>query len=28
MAGEYEDHTTWFRVTLWNRQAESHSSIV
>jgi single-strand DNA-binding protein len=20
--GEYEDHTTWFRVTLWNRQAE------
>lgn len=21
-AGEYEDHTTWFRVTLWNRQAE------
>jgi single-strand DNA-binding protein len=22
VAGEYEDHTTWFRVTLWNRQAE------
>jgi single-strand DNA-binding protein len=20
--GEYEDRTTWFRVTLWNRQAE------
>jgi len=20
--GEYEDHTTWFRVTPWNRQAE------
>jgi single-strand DNA-binding protein len=22
VSGEYEDHTTWFRVTLWNRQAE------
>jgi single-strand DNA-binding protein len=22
VGGEYEDHTTWFRVTLWNRQAE------
>jgi single-strand DNA-binding protein len=22
VAGEYEDHTTWFRVTFWNRQAE------
>lgn len=22
VAGDYEDHTTWFRVTLWNRQAE------
>jgi single-strand DNA-binding protein len=22
VAGEYEDHTTWFRVTLRNRQAE------
>jgi len=22
VTGEYEDHTTWFRVTLWNRQAE------
>jgi single-strand DNA-binding protein len=21
-AGDYEDHTTWFRVTVWNRQAE------
>jgi single-strand DNA-binding protein len=21
-AGEYEDHTTWFRITLWNRHAE------
>jgi len=20
--GEYEDHTTWFRVTVWRRQAE------
>jgi single-strand DNA-binding protein len=20
--GEYEDHTTWFRVTVWGRQAE------
>src|SRR6266508_1685664 len=22
VTGEYEDHTTWFRVTFWNRQAE------
>jgi single-strand DNA-binding protein len=22
-AGEYEDHTTWFRITLWGRQAEN-----
>jgi len=22
VAGEYEDHTTWFRVTLWGRKAE------
>jgi single-strand DNA-binding protein len=22
VAGESEDHITWFRVTLWNRQAE------
>jgi single-strand DNA-binding protein len=22
VAGDYEDHTTWFRVTFWNRQAE------
>jgi single-strand DNA-binding protein len=21
-AGKYDDHTTWFRVTVWNRQAE------
>jgi single-strand DNA-binding protein len=21
-AGDYDDHTTWFRVTVWNRQAE------
>src|SRR5688500_2470071 len=23
--GEMQDHTTWFRVTLWNRQAETAS---
>ena len=23
--GELQDHTTWFRVTLWNRQAETAS---
>ncbi len=22
ITGKYEDHTTWFRVTFWNRQAE------
>ena len=22
-AGEMQDHTTWFKVTLWNRQAET-----
>jgi len=22
VTGEYEDYTTWFRVTFWNRQAE------
>ena len=24
-AGETQDHTTWFRVTLWGRQAETAS---
>ncbi len=24
-AGELQDHTTWFRVTLWGRQAETAS---
>ncbi len=24
-AGEMQDHTTWFRVTLWGRQAETAS---
>jgi len=24
-AGEAQDHTTWFRVTLWGRQAETAS---
>ena len=24
-AGEYQDSTTWFRVTLWGRQAETAS---
>lgn len=24
-SGEYQDQTTWFRVTLWNRQAETAS---
>ena len=23
--GEMQDHTTWFRITLWNRQAETAS---
>ena len=23
--GEMQDHTTWFKVTLWNRQAETAS---
>ena len=23
--GEMQDHTTWFRVTLWNRQSETAS---
>ena len=23
--GEFQDHTTWFRVTLWGRQAETAS---
>lgn len=23
--GEWQDHTTWFKVTLWNRQAETAS---
>ena len=23
--GEWQDHTTWFRVTLWGRQAETAS---
>jgi len=24
-AGEMQDHTTWFRITLWGRQAETAS---